>query len=99
MPNGFRTKGNGIYEEKIIERILRTAQVPDLDETRYPVLKAEVLEVLSHSYPNIEFMFNQEQKSGQGYYAGVRFQIYVRDQAGTECFLVEGGFQIGLSNC
>ena len=62
------------------------------DETRYPVLKAEVLEALSHSYPNVEFMFNQEQESDQGYYSGVRFQMYARDQAGTEYFLVDGGF-------
>ncbi len=62
------------------------------DETRYPVLKAEVLDEFSHSYPNVEFMFNQEQKSGQGYYLGVRFQIYATDQASGEYFLVDGGF-------
>ena len=31
-------------------------------------------------------------ESGQGYYAGVRFQMYARDQAGTDYFLVDGGF-------
>jgi len=62
------------------------------DESRYQVLKAEVLEVLSRSYANVEFMFNQEPGSGQGYYTGVRFQMYARDQAGTEYFLVDGGF-------
>jgi hypothetical protein len=62
------------------------------DETRYPVLKAEVLEALSRSYPEVEFTFNQEQESSQGYYSGVRFKIYVGDQAGTEYFLVDGGF-------
>ena len=61
------------------------------DETRFPVLKAKVLKVLSRSYPSVEFMFNQEQESGQGYYSGVRFQMYARDQAGTEYFLVDGG--------
>ncbi len=62
------------------------------DETRYPVLKAEVLDRLSRSYPNVEFMFDQEQESGLGYYSGVRFQMYARDQAGAEYFLVDGGF-------
>lgn len=62
------------------------------DKTRYQVLKAEVLDKLSRSYSKVEFMFNQEQASGQGYYAGVRFQIYARDKAGTEYFIVDGGF-------
>jgi hypothetical protein len=62
------------------------------DQTRYQVLKAEVLDELSRSYPNVEFTFNQEQESGQSYYAGVRFQMYARDQAGTDYFLVDGGF-------
>ena len=62
------------------------------DETRYQVLKAEVLDKLSRSYPNAEFLFNQEQESGRGYYSGVRFQIYARDNAGTDHFLVDGGF-------
>jgi hypothetical protein len=62
------------------------------DETRYPVLKAEVLEVLSHRYSEVEFMFNREHENGAGYYSGVRFQMYARDQAGTDYFLVDGGF-------
>jgi hypothetical protein len=51
-----------------------------------------VLEELSRSYLNVEFMFDQEQVSGQGYYSEVRFQMYARDKAGTEYFLVDGGF-------
>jgi hypothetical protein len=35
---------------------------------------------------------DQEQGSGKAYYPGVRFQIYARDLAGTEYFLVDGGF-------
>jgi hypothetical protein len=62
------------------------------DETRYQVLKAEVLDKLSRSYSKLEFMFNQEQESGQGYYSGVRFQIYARDKVGTDYFIVDGGF-------
>ena len=62
------------------------------DETHYQVLKAKVLDKLSLSYSNVEFMFNQEQESGQGYYSGVRFQIYARDKAGTDYFIVDGGF-------
>ena len=62
------------------------------DETRYQVLKAEVLDKLSRNYSNVEFIFNQEQESGQGYYSGVRFQIYARDKAGTDYFIVDGGF-------
>jgi hypothetical protein len=63
-----------------------------IDETRTQVLKAEVLKKLSRSYSKVEFMFNQEQESGAGYYSGVRFQMYARDQAGTEYFIVDGGF-------
>ena len=37
-------------------------------------------------------MFNQEQESGHGYYSEVRFQMDARDQAGTEYFIVDGGF-------
>ena len=62
------------------------------DETRHNVLKAEVLDELSRSYSNVAFMFNQQRESGQGYYSGVRFQIYARDKAGTEYFIVDGGF-------
>ena len=62
------------------------------DETRYPVLKAEVLEELSRSYSNVEFTLDQEQENAQGYYAEVRFQMYARDQTGAEYFLVDGGF-------
>ena len=62
------------------------------DKTRHDVLKAEVLDELSRSYSNVQFMFNQEQESGQGYYSGVRFQIYARDKAGTDYFIVDGGF-------
>ena len=62
------------------------------DETRYQVLKAEVLDELSRNYSNIEFKFNREQQSGVGYYTGVRFQIYARDRAGSEYFIVDGGF-------
>src|SRR5687767_10736196 len=51
------------------------------DETRYQVLKAEVLEVLSRSYPNAEFMFSREYESSARYYSGVRFQMYARDKA------------------
>jgi hypothetical protein len=62
------------------------------EETRYQLLKTEVLEALSRSYPDVEFRFNQEQGSGQGYYSGVRFQIYARDAAGTDYSIVDGGF-------
>jgi hypothetical protein len=62
------------------------------DASRYPILEANVLEGLSHRYPDVEFMLDQEQGSGQGYYSGVRFKIYARDRAGTEYFLVDGGF-------
>jgi hypothetical protein len=62
------------------------------DETCHDILKAKVLDELSRSYSKVEFKFNQEQEGGQGYYAGVRFQMYARDQAGTEYFMVDGGF-------
>jgi hypothetical protein len=62
------------------------------DETRYPVLQAEVLDPLSRSYPNVEFRFDREPESTQGYYSGIRFQMYARDMLGTEYFIVDGGF-------
>ena len=64
---------------------------PHLD-TRNIKDSAEVLDTLSGSYANVEFILNQEQESGQGYYSGVRFQMYARDQAGTDYFIVDGGF-------
>ena len=62
------------------------------DETRHDVLKAEVLDELSRSYSTVEFMVNREQESRQGYYYGVRFQMYARDKGGTDYFIVDGGF-------
>ena len=68
------------------------ASITVFDESRYQVLKAEVLEVLSRSYANVEFMFNQERESDQGYYSRVRFQMYAGDKAGTDHFIVDCGF-------
>jgi len=53
---------------------------------------AKRLDTLSRSYSTVEFMLNQEQESSQGYYSGVRFQMYARDPAGTDYFIVDGGF-------
>jgi hypothetical protein len=71
--------------------VVRTS-ITVFDQTRYQVLKAEVLDTLSRSYSDVEFLFNQEQVSGQGYYLGVRFKMYASDKAGTDYFLVDGGF-------
>ena len=87
--------GGTIFEQSAAVQ----TRVTVFDEARYPVLKAEVLDRLSRSYSAVEFLLNQEQGSGQAYYAGVRFQIYARDQAGTEYFLVDGGLRIGPGNC
>ena len=67
-------------------------RITAVDEARYPVLKAEVMDRLSRSFPEIEFRLDQAPESSQSYYSGVRFQLYARDQAGTEYFLVDGGF-------
>jgi hypothetical protein len=71
--------------------VVRT-RITVFEEARYQVLKAEVVDMLSRSYSNVEFMFNQGQESGQSYYSAVRFQMYASDQAGTDYFLVDGGF-------
>ena len=62
------------------------------DQSRYQVLKAEVLDKLALSYSEVEFMFNQAHGSRPGYYSGVRFQMYARDKTGTDYFIVDGGF-------
>lgn len=62
------------------------------DPTRYAVLEAAVSERLSTSCPRLDLGFVQEYGDSQGYYAGVRFQIYATDLSGTEYFLVDGGF-------
>jgi hypothetical protein len=62
------------------------------DETRYDVLQARVLEPLSAAHPEPILTFDRQRTSGRGYYVGAGFQIYVRDLAGTEYFIVDGGF-------
>jgi hypothetical protein len=62
------------------------------DETRYDVLRAQVLEPLTADYSETVIAFDRQRTSGRGYYVGAGFQIYVRDLSGVEHFIVDGGF-------
>jgi len=62
------------------------------DELRREILKAEVLDRLSQTYRAVKFGYVHAQQQEQRYYGGVRFGIYVQDEAGNEYFLVDGGF-------
>ncbi len=66
--------------------------VTALDERRLGVLQTDVLDILSSRYPGTAFGFDQDRQSGRGYYVDACFGIYVRNQSGTEYFLVDGGF-------
>jgi hypothetical protein len=62
------------------------------DQIRREILEAEVLDKLSQTYEAVKFGHTCVQQQEQRYYTGVRFGIYAEDQAGTEYFLVDGGF-------
>ncbi|MDZ4878175.1 MAG: hypothetical protein CLLPBCKN_007610 [Chroococcidiopsis cubana SAG 39.79] len=67
-------------------------QLTVFDDIRHEVLKAEVLDKLAQKYAAVEWSYTPVQQQERGYYTGVRFGIYARDGAGTEYFLVDGGF-------
>jgi len=46
---------------------------------------------LSAAFPGVEFGHYPERETGRGYYVGSCFHIYVRDGAGEEYFLADGG--------
>jgi hypothetical protein len=62
------------------------------DESRYDLLKVQVLDLLAQRYPEITIGFDQERQSGRGYYSGAGFHLYLSDTSGQDYFLADGGF-------
>lgn len=58
----------------------------------FEALESGVLLPLAAEFPAVAFGFDQARESGRGYYAGAGLQVHARDLAGTEYFLVDGGF-------
>jgi hypothetical protein len=56
------------------------------------VLGHEVRPKLAALHPEVAFELDVSRKAGRGYYRGAGFQIFATDAAGTEHFLVDGGF-------
>ncbi len=63
-----------------------------LEERMRRAVGARVMRDLAAQHPEVSFSI--ENKSGQGgeYYKILRFQIFVLDAGGGECFAVDGGF-------
>ncbi len=76
---GYPTKGIRVKFIVLEERMRRAAG-------------ARIMKDLAARYPGVSFSI--ENKSGQGgeYYKILRFQIFVLDADGGECFAVDGGF-------
>lgn len=62
------------------------------DEDQFDCIDRGVMATLKTRYPDVRFAFDQERKSGRGYYTGAGFQIYIRDKTDTELLIVDGGF-------
>jgi hypothetical protein len=58
----------------------------------YEPLQAGLLRPLAAAHPEVALGFDQKRTSGRGYYERTGFQIFARDGAGAEHFLVDGGF-------
>jgi hypothetical protein len=63
-----------------------------LEERMRRAVGARIMKGMAERYPEVSFSI--ENKSGQGgeYYKLMRFQIFVLDANGGECFAVDGGF-------
>ncbi len=55
-------------------------------------IEARVMHPLSSEYSNGTFFVDQDCHDGEGYYEGIRFQIFARDPDGVDRFLADGGF-------
>lgn len=69
-------------------RVMLTA----FDDSRAAAIRDALIAPLAASHPAVSFELDQERAAGRGYYTSAGFHIYARDAAGTEFFLVDGGF-------
>jgi hypothetical protein len=58
----------------------------------FEALESGVLLPLAAEFPDVAFGFDQAREAGRGYYVGAGLQVHAQDLAGTEYFLVDGGF-------
>jgi hypothetical protein len=63
--------------------------VKALDASRAEALERDVLEELGHRHPDVEIEL--EHGEVPGYYEAARLQVFARDGAGRDYFLVDGG--------
>jgi hypothetical protein len=56
------------------------------------ILEHEVMPELAALHKEIAFSLDVDREAGRAYYSRAGFQIYASDRAGTEFFLVDGGF-------
>jgi hypothetical protein len=55
-------------------------------------LRTAVMDPLAHEFPDAEIGFDPGRTTGRGYYQGLCFKIYARDQRNVEHDLGDGGF-------
>ncbi len=55
-------------------------------------MQENVITPLAAQFPNVAFGFDPDRATGRDYYQGFCFYIYIKDEAGTEHTLVDGGF-------
>ncbi len=76
---GYPTKGMRVKFIVLEERMRRAAG-------------ARIMKGLAERHPEVSFSIENKSGSGGGYYKMLRFQIFIRDAKGGECFTVDGGF-------
>jgi hypothetical protein len=62
------------------------------DEAGLEIIKTKVIDKLQHYYSEVEYSISKEQRIGNGYYSGVRYQIFIADYSEVKYFIVDGGF-------
>jgi hypothetical protein len=61
------------------------------DETKREGLGKHLLEPLANKYSDVAFQFDDARESGGGYYVTAGFQLFVKNETGTEYFVADGG--------
>jgi hypothetical protein len=65
----------------------------DFTDGRYQAaLQDGVIALLAAQFPNVALEFDPDRATGRDYYDAVCFYIYIKDHAGAEHVLVDGGF-------
>jgi hypothetical protein len=70
----------------------RVALTDFAEGRHHAALQAGVIEPLAAQFPQVPVGFAPDRTTGRDYYAAVCFYIYIKDEAGAEHALVDGGF-------